>query len=101
MNGGTAGILRSFIHRVESMDEEIKAAKDDRKEIFAEAKMSGFDPAIMREVVKLRKMDPQKKEERDALVEIYMRAMNAPDDLAAAIREVVKDGGSIEVSAHA
>jgi uncharacterized protein (UPF0335 family) len=67
--------LRSFIERVERLEEEKKAAADDIKEVYAEAKGEGYDVKIMREVVRLRKLDPADFQERDALLDIYLRKM--------------------------
>jgi uncharacterized protein (UPF0335 family) len=97
-SGFAAATLRSFMHRIERMDEEIKAAQDDRKEIFSEAKGTGFDTKIMRIVLRLRKMDKSDRQEQEALIDMYMTAMDAPDDLRAAVREVVLEAGA---DAHA
>lgn len=67
--------LRSFIERIERLNEEIKALNDDKRDIYGEAKGRGFDVKAMKEVIRLRRMDSDDREEREALVETYMRAL--------------------------
>ena len=67
--------LRSFITRVERMNEEKAALNADITEIFAEAKGRGYDPKIMKIVVKLRKMDANKRQEQDAILDLYLNAV--------------------------
>lgn len=75
----TAGIaadaLRSFIERVERLEEEKKALADDIKDIYGEAKSVGFDTKIMRQIVRLRKMDESDRQEQDALLDLYTHAL--------------------------
>ncbi|WP_281300260.1 MULTISPECIES: DUF2312 domain-containing protein [unclassified Iodidimonas] len=74
--GGIAGdILRSFIERIERLEEEKKGIADDIKDVYAEAKSSGFDPKIMRQVVRIRKMERHEREELEALLDVYMHAL--------------------------
>lgn len=74
--GGVAGDrLRAFIERIERLEEEKKALGDDIREVYSEAKGSGFDVKIMREVVKLRKMDASDRSEREELLSVYCRAL--------------------------
>ncbi len=68
--------LRSFIERVERLEEEKKALADDIKEIYAEAKGEGFDVKIMRQVVQLRKMDKADFQEAEAMLDVYLRGMD-------------------------
>ena len=63
--------LRLFIERAERMLEEAKGIRDDLKDIYLEAKSQGYDPAIMKEIIKRRAMDRQKLAEREALIETY------------------------------
>lgn len=63
--------LRLFIERIERMAEEKKAIADDMKDVFLEAKSSGYDTKIMREMLRLRKMEPHHLTEFDALVDTY------------------------------
>lgn len=74
--GGVAGKrLLSFLERVERLGEEKAAIAEDIKEVFAEAKGVGFDVKTMRHVLKLRKMDAEKRSEADALLDLYMSAI--------------------------
>ena len=74
--GGVAGDrLRSFIERIERLEEEKAALAGDIREVYAEAKANGFDAKIMRQVIRLRKMDAADRQEMDSLLEVYMRAL--------------------------
>jgi uncharacterized protein (UPF0335 family) len=74
--GGVAGErLRSFIQRIERLEEEKKTISDDIRDVFAEAKSNGFDPKIMRQVLKIRKMETAERQEQDALLETYLAAL--------------------------
>ena len=67
--------LRAFFERIERMQEEKKAIAEDIREIFAEAKGNGFDTKIMRQVIKLRKMEPADRNEQDELLDLYRKAL--------------------------
>lgn len=67
--------LRSFIERVERLEEDKKAIAEDIKEVYAEAKSQGFDVKTMRKIVSLRKKDPDDRAEEDALLDTYMSAL--------------------------
>ena len=84
--GGIAGDrLRSFIERIERLEEERKALSNDIKEVYAEAKGTGFDTKIMRQVIRLRKMDKDDLDEQEALIDIYKRALGMlPEESRAA-----------------
>ncbi len=74
--GGIAGDrLRSFIERIERLEEEKAALSADIREVFAEAKSNGFDTKIMRQVVRLRKMESADREEQELLLDLYKRAL--------------------------
>lgn len=74
--GGIAGErLRSFIERIERLEEEKKGIQDDIKDIYAEAKGTGFDTKVMRQIIRLRKMEKNDRQELDALLELYMAAL--------------------------
>ena len=74
--GGVAGKrLLSFFERVERLEEEKAALAEDIKEVFAEAKSAGFEVKIMRRIMKLRKMEPEKRAEEDELLDLYMSAI--------------------------
>ena len=81
--GGIAGDrLRSFVERIEHLEEEIKQLTDDKKDIYAEAKGDGFDVKILKEVIRLRKQDQKERDERDSLLDVYLTALEeAPPPL--------------------
>ena len=66
--------LRSLIERIERLEEEKKAIAGDIRDIFAEAKSAGFDVKVMREILKLRKMDAADRDEKELLLETYRKA---------------------------
>ncbi len=79
--GGVAGDrLRSLIERIERLEEEKETISVDVREVYAEAKATGFDPKVMRQIVRLRKMESDDRKEQEALLEIYKEAlgMEAP-----------------------
>lgn len=78
--GVAADQLRSFIERIERLDEEKAVLANDIKEVFSEAKMNGFDTPAMRQILKLRKMDNSDRQEREAILELYMRALGMTDN---------------------
>jgi uncharacterized protein (UPF0335 family) len=67
--------LRLLIERIERLEEEKKAMADDIKDVYAEAKAVGYDPKIMRTIVRLRKMDSHDRREADDLLETYKAAL--------------------------
>ncbi|WP_037500528.1 DUF2312 domain-containing protein [Sphingomonas jaspsi] len=67
--------LRLFIERIERLEEEKKGIADDIKDVYAEAKANGYDTSIMKTIVKLRAMEPHKRQEIDALLETYRNAL--------------------------
>jgi uncharacterized protein (UPF0335 family) len=74
--GGVAGDrLKSFIERIERLEEEKRALAEDIKEVYAEAKGTGFDTKIMRQLIKIRKMDKDDLDEQETLRDVYMRAI--------------------------
>ncbi|MEH6474161.1 MAG: DUF2312 domain-containing protein [Sneathiella sp.] len=80
--GGVAGDhLRSYIERIERLEEEKKALADDVKEIFAEAKGTGFDVKAMRAILKFRKMDKAEYQEQEYMVDLYKHALGMLDEM--------------------
>ena len=80
--GGIAGErLKSFIERVERLEEEKRALAEDIKEVYAEAKGVGFDVKIMRQIVRIRKMDQDELDEQETLLDVYKRALGMIPDL--------------------
>lgn len=67
--------LRSFVERIERLEEEKKALADDIRDVYAQAKGSGFDLKVMRQVIRLRKMNNADRQEQEALLDIYKRAL--------------------------
>lgn len=75
--GGVAGErLRSFVERIERLEEEKAALAADVREIYAEAKGSGFDAKVLRQIVRLRKLDTADRREQEELLDLYMRALD-------------------------
>jgi uncharacterized protein (UPF0335 family) len=75
VGGVGAEQLRSYIERIERLEEEKAALAGDIREVYAEAKGNGFDTKIMRQVVRLRKMDSSDREEQEELLDLYKRAL--------------------------
>lgn len=74
--GGIAGDrLKSFIERIERLEEERRTLGADIKEVYAEAKGTGFDTKIMRQVIRLRRMDKDDLDEQETLLDVYRRAL--------------------------
>lgn len=74
--GGFAGEhLIQFIERIERLEEEKAGIAEDIKEVYAEAKSNGFDIKIMREVIKLRKLEAADRQEQETLIDLYMQAL--------------------------
>jgi uncharacterized protein (UPF0335 family) len=71
----TPDMLRQFIERIERLEEDKAALMADIREVYSEAKGYGFDPKIMRQVVKMRAMDKQDLVEQDQLIETYRSAL--------------------------
>ncbi len=71
----SAGRLRTIIERVERLEEEEDALKADKKEIFLEAKGEGYDVKILRKVIAIRKKDKAKRQEEDAILDLYLSAL--------------------------
>ena len=75
VGGIAADRLRQFIERVERLEEEKAALASDVREVYAEAKSVGFDPKIMRPIVRLRKMNEADQQEMEALIDTYKHAL--------------------------
>lgn len=67
--------LRSFVERIERLDEDKRAILDDIKDVFAEAKGVGFDTKILRKVLAIRKQDKSEREEQEAILDLYLQAL--------------------------
>lgn len=75
----SAGQLKAFIQRIEKLEEDKVALMADIREIYAEAKGTGFDPKIMRQVIRLRKMEDQERTEMRELLELYQSVLGMED----------------------
>ena len=73
--GVAAERLKSFIERIERLEEEKRALAADIKEVYSEAKGAGFDVKTIRELIKIRRMDEEDLDEREALLDTYKRAL--------------------------
>lgn len=74
--GGIAGDrLRSFVERIERLEEEKAALAADIREVYSEAKGTGFDVKILRQIVRLRKMDVSDRQEQEEILDVYKRAL--------------------------
>ena len=67
--------LRLFIERIERLEEEKKGIADDIRDVYLESKSQGYDPKIMRQIVRLRKMKPDDRAEMEAILETYKAAL--------------------------
>lgn len=82
--GITAGQLKQYIEKIERLEEEKAGISADIREVFAEAKGNGYDPKIMRQVLKIRKMDREEVAEQEELVTLYCQALGMlPGDVSA------------------
>ena len=75
VGGIAAERLRSFVERIERLEEEKAALSADVREVYGEAKAVGFDVKIMRQVIRLRKMDHSDRQEQEHLLDLYKRAV--------------------------
>jgi uncharacterized protein (UPF0335 family) len=67
--------LRSFIERIERLEEEKAALAADIREVYAEAKGQGFDTKTMRQVVRIRKLESHERQEQEAILDLYLTAL--------------------------
>jgi uncharacterized protein (UPF0335 family) len=75
LNATAQGQLRAIIERIERLEEDKAAISNDLKEVFAEAKGNGFDVKILRKVIRIRKQDRAKRQEEEALLDLYLSAI--------------------------
>jgi uncharacterized protein (UPF0335 family) len=73
------GQIRSFVERIEQIDAELQELNESKKEVFSEAKAEGFDVKILKEIIKLRRQDQDERDERDTLLDLYMRALETAE----------------------
>ena len=67
--------LRLLIERIERLEEEKKGISDDVNDVFLESKATGYDPKIMRQILRLRKMQPHDRQEQEAILQTYLSAL--------------------------
>jgi len=67
--------LKSIIERIERLEEEKKAIADDIRDVYAESKGNGFDVKALRAIVRMRKQDPNERQEEETILETYMQAL--------------------------
>jgi uncharacterized protein (UPF0335 family) len=83
VNGVARDQLRAFIERIERLEEEKKTIADDIKDVYAEAKGTGFDTKVLRKVISIRKQDQNERMEQEAVLDLYLHALGmapAPDE---------------------
>lgn len=68
--------LKQFVERIERLEEEKKATTEDIRDVYAELKGRGFEPKAVRHIVKLRKQDHAERKEMEAILDLYMSALN-------------------------
>ena len=71
--------IRSFVERIEQIENEIEDLNEAKKEVFSEAKGEGFDVKILKEIIKIRKQDKEERDEHETLLDVYMRAMDSAE----------------------
>lgn len=79
IGSNTAAELKAIVERIEALEAEKQAIADDIKEVFSEARSTGFDTKILRKVIALRKVDPAVRAETRSLIDTYMHALGADD----------------------
>ncbi|MFD1103688.1 DUF2312 domain-containing protein [Sphingobium olei] len=67
--------LRLLIERIERLEDEKKGLGDDIKDVYLEGKATGYDTKIMRQIIRLRKMQPHDRQEQDAILRTYLAAL--------------------------
>lgn len=75
LNTTAQGQLKAIIERIERLEEDKAAISADLKEVFAEAKGNGFDVKTLRKVIRIRKQDTAKRQEEEALLDLYLSAI--------------------------
>lgn len=80
--------LKSFIERIERLEEDKAGIADDIKDVFAEAKGTGFDIKVMRQVLKMRKMKVEDRREQEELLDLYLHALGMVEESGEASSDV-------------
>jgi len=71
--------LKSFIERVEHLEEDKKTISDDIKEVYGEAKATGFDTKAIKKIIQIRKLDADERAEQEAILDLYLQAIGMAD----------------------
>ena len=74
--GVAADELKQFIERIERLEEEKKAVSDDIRDVYAELKGRGYEAKVVRQIVRMRKQDHAERKEMEAILDLYMHALN-------------------------
>lgn len=75
LGGISVDRLRSIVERIERLEEERKALGEDIKDIYQEAKSSGYDPKVLRQLIRIRKQDANEVDEQESILDVYRRAL--------------------------
>ena len=75
LGGNAQSKLKSIVERIERLEEDKAAVVSDIKEVYLEAKGNGFDTKVLRKVIRLRRMDKAKRQEEEALIDLYLSAI--------------------------
>ncbi len=75
IGGVSAEQLKSYVERIENLEEEKAKVSEDVREVYSEAKGNGFDTKTLREIVKLRKMDHDDRQEQEYMLDLYKKAL--------------------------
>jgi uncharacterized protein (UPF0335 family) len=75
LTASAQGRLRSFVERLERLEEDRAAIAEDLKQVFAEAKGEGYDVPALRKILRIRKQDRAKRQEEEAILDLYLSAL--------------------------
>ena len=70
------GMLVRFVERIEKLEQDAKQVAEDIKEVYSQAKAQGYEPKYIRQMIRLRKLDPDELDEADELTKMYRKALN-------------------------
>lgn len=94
--GGVSGArLRQFIEQVEYLEEQKAGISSDIREVFAEAKSAGFDVKVIRQILKIRKMDSDEFQEQEAVLDTYMQALKMSSSSTSKVDETLANDAPV------
>jgi uncharacterized protein (UPF0335 family) len=99
-NGVAAAQLRSFVERIERLEEEKKGISNDIRDVYAEAKGQGYDTKVMRRVIRMRTKDATEREEEAAILDIYLHALGMMPESAPAAESTISSNGPMHHAAE-